>query len=1122
MKSLTKVKIINWHYFWDETVEIKPIVFLTGLNASGKSTFIDALGVILLGDTSGRNFNKAAIEKSNRTLKGYLRGEIGDTEEGNSTYLRNGRFTSYVACEFFDDLNKVYFTLGCVFDSYEDGTEEHHFFALNDKIPENEFVKEKTPMAYKDLNEYLKTNYADKFEFFDSNKAYQIGLKRYIGNLKDKYFTLLKKATSFIPITDITTFITEYVCDPQMNIEIGAMQDNILQYKSLENEANNMIERISQLEEINGMYKKYSDSKADMTLCSYLIEKSSHQMSMDTLASYTSSLESYKKRLLEIEIELAENESNKAGLNKKRIQLISDKANNDTYKLTEELYEEKKDLEGKISSLKGIKDDVESSIRNYANIYTSSSEQLIETFQKIDVDLLDPNHASEIVDISNSLREVDEKSKQILTTLEKGIEMLSAESLLSWKDSLFNFKQLISAFCVSFARTIKELENKVNVLNIEQNSLNSGVKSYDSNLNAIRNELRDKLSAKFNRDIDVSFFADLIDIDDKKWTNAIEGFLANQKFNIFVDSEYYKDAYNILKDLLIKYHYYGTALVDQEKLIARNFEALDGSLAEEIITDHKGASAYTNFLIGRLIKCDTIEEARSSGNGITVECDLYRNYTLTRINPRLYMNSFIGRKVGARQLQEKKEAIAETTMLISNYRALYRVANEANALEIINTNEINSIINDINSTYELSALNKSLDFVNEELAKHDTEQIDSFDRRISAIEEDIKTVEDDGKALLIEKGNVNASITNLKTDKIKEEENHIKEMVKHLETYDKEFVKNVGLPTFNKELESKKPIEIHNAYEMTMTRATYVIGNLFNQVKALRRAYIDRYHLAWVFDEESNDRYEKELTDIRDVKLPEYKVKIADSYDKATKQFKNDFISKLRSQIETVEDQIADLNQALQSSVFGDDSYRFTVKPNQTYKRYYDMFKDDLLLKQGEDDSEFITKYNDVMQDLFQQIVSDDANAKSNPDVLAGIAKFTDYRSYLDFDLIVTSKNGVEQRLSKMIKKKSGGETQTPFYISVLASFAQLYRVNEKGELGNTIRLIIFDEAFSKMDRGRIKESIRLLRKFNLQAILSAPSEKVGDISDEVDETLVVLHSNKSSSIRLYAKDKTN
>lgn len=69
MKLLTKIKIINWHYFWNETIEVKPLVFLTGANASGKSTLIDALQIVLLGDTTGRFFNKAAMDKPARTLE---------------------------------------------------------------------------------------------------------------------------------------------------------------------------------------------------------------------------------------------------------------------------------------------------------------------------------------------------------------------------------------------------------------------------------------------------------------------------------------------------------------------------------------------------------------------------------------------------------------------------------------------------------------------------------------------------------------------------------------------------------------------------------------------------------------------------------------------------------------------------------------------------------------------------------------------------------------------------------------------------------------------------------------------------------------------------------------------
>ena len=103
-----------------------------------------------------------------------------------------------------------------------------------------------------------------------------------------------------------------------------------------------------------------------------------------------------------------------------------------------------------------------------------------------------------------------------------------------------------------------------------------------------------------------------------------------------------------------------------------------------------------------------------------------------------------------------------------------------------------------------------------------------------------------------------------------------------------------------------------------------------------------------------------------------------------------------------------------------------------------------------------------TIEDLFRQItfIDEDLGKDLRSELERNIAKFTDYRTYLKFDLIVTDGEGRKQHLSKTLLKKSGGETQTPFYISVLASFAQMYRTNDTSNTKNqTVRLIVFDEA---------------------------------------------------------------
>ena len=77
---------------------------------------------------------------------------------------------------------------------------------------------------------------------------------------------------------------------------------------------------------------------------------------------------------------------------------------------------------------------------------------------------------------------------------------------------------------------------------------------------------------------------------------------------------------------------------------------------------------------------------------------------------------------------------------------------------------------------------------------------------------------------------------------------------------------------------------------------------------------------------------------------------------------------------------------------------------------------------------------------------------------------------------------------SKFSRETSGGQTQTPFYITVAASFMQLYR-NSIG--GDAIGLVMLDEAFNNMDDERISEVLEFLNHFNLQVIIEALSDKI-------------------------------
>ena len=53
MKKLKRMLLIHWHNYEKELIPFDMINFLTGKTAAGKSTIIDALQLVLLGDTTG-------------------------------------------------------------------------------------------------------------------------------------------------------------------------------------------------------------------------------------------------------------------------------------------------------------------------------------------------------------------------------------------------------------------------------------------------------------------------------------------------------------------------------------------------------------------------------------------------------------------------------------------------------------------------------------------------------------------------------------------------------------------------------------------------------------------------------------------------------------------------------------------------------------------------------------------------------------------------------------------------------------------------------------------------------------------------------------------------------------
>ncbi|MFL7793955.1 MAG: ATP-binding protein, partial [Anaerolineae bacterium] len=115
MKQLTHIRLVNWHLFENTTISCQGSTYFIGVNGAGKSTILDAIQFALVGGQRDVKYNRAAMSGSQRTLSGYVRGELGT--EGQR-FLR-GDATAVVALEFRNSDGSV-FVHGAVVDAYED------------------------------------------------------------------------------------------------------------------------------------------------------------------------------------------------------------------------------------------------------------------------------------------------------------------------------------------------------------------------------------------------------------------------------------------------------------------------------------------------------------------------------------------------------------------------------------------------------------------------------------------------------------------------------------------------------------------------------------------------------------------------------------------------------------------------------------------------------------------------------------------------------------------------------------------------------------------------------------------------------------------------------------------
>lgn len=1097
MKELTAIKLINWHYFTNETIKIKGSALFTGDNGSGKSTILDALQYVLVADLRHVKFNISAHDETKRDILGYLRCKTGSDSENGQKYRRSGDITSYIVLEFLDTNRDKKFLLGAVIDSYGDNLNwKSNFFKIEDcELDDAMFFNDRRPRNIKDFKIHVQ---GLKSQIYSSSERYRADLQVKLGSLGERFFSLFVKAISFKPITDIRSFVYAYVLD-EKSVNIEVMKENFRRYKEFSELVAQTNEKIARLDEIRSRFKELQTERERALIQDYLIkaaslEKASNEMdeTVNSLDMLEGKLEGLKDLIESLRVR---DETLEREYNSYRDILAS----NTAFQLMERLNAE-------IEIMKKEKAELQSEMQVLL-VTVSKEVKALEQFMKL---------AAAAAGIPPEAVDTAGKLLESLAGLVKG--KYTEEALIEGLDSaLSSFGSLSGELGHKIWEQkgmLNELVKEEQLLNEELRGLKERKFTYDPKITELRLLIREKLKERTGHDVNPAILCELLDIKNEKWQDAVEGFLNTQRFDLIVEPQYFDASLSIYERHKKERKISGVGLVNTGKVMEFQDKQFPNSLAEEVISPNRYAKAYVNQLMGNVTKCENEQQLKNHKRSVTPTCMTYMNNTARQINFKVYETPYIGERAFAKQIEKKEhrvsEIVAQKGMLTSDIKSLEDI------LDCIKAKDgPYAIIKDkLRVLDRVDRLEYDIKTKEKELQGVDTSDIDEINKKLSVISFERKRNAEELSNATKESGVVEEKITStahrLEALKLEKEA-----ACSDLEAFEGEYSQVVGKghERYEKERRDRTPLEIISVFTTARKGLETAIQKKQSEVFARKNEYNARYHFWARAELDDIDDYEQEYVKLVESELPEYEGKIETSKKEAEEEFKEHFIYKLKENITNAKNEFDILNDALKDIQFGSDRYRFTISPEPSHKKFYDMIMDEELFEgYSLFDTVFREKHREAMDELFDRIIN-------QPDdmIMRSISEYTDYRTFLDYDIRITHSNGETSTFSKVCREKSGGETQTPYYVAIVASFCQLYRIKSNKE---SVRLIMFDEAFNRMDSDRIENMLKFTNGLGMQVIIAAPTDKCEYITPLVPTTMLVIRDGHYSWIEDYKRMK--
>lgn len=1083
---LQYMEVFNWGTFDKNVFRINPQgnnSLLTGANASGKSTYIDALLTLMVPAKKDRFYNQSSgvEKKGDRTEETYVLGHYGNIQEEGKTSSSTQKLRTTndysVILAHFENTDQKQITLFQV--RWFSNNELRRQFGIA-HVPlevKKDFADFDSKGLWKRRLDKMYNANANKkkIEFLDGPTAYAERMANLFGMRSVKALSLFNQVVGVKVLEDLDEFIRTNMLEEQdAEAEFIQLKESFLTLMDAKTNIEKAKEQIKQLTPINEIAITLTNIKTDLFRLEKSKETAVYWFAKKAVELGEKELEKCKEELQQLEEELSDLREKEDKLKQEErtisIAIEKDEVGNKIKDLEKEI----KQLE-KSKKLRSDKLDDYNKIAQSIELNTSPSE---ETFN-----------------------ENREKSKELKQTTQQKIDDES-ENLRGLKNNADDLE-----------KSTNELVKTIQTLQANKNNIAGRVAE-------IREELIEHIGATKE---EIPFIGELIKVkdDEQNWESSIEKVLHNFALRLIVPPKYYSQVNQYVNSNNLKGRIRYDKYEEQDYL--KNFQRKDigkKSLVNKI--DIKPKTVYADWIenyleaqfnftcVDSLSEFEQHSEMAITQNGL-IKFKRGKHEKDDRPHISKKENYVLGWDNKEKIAGLRKELNNLQNQQTENKKAITSKNTEIKKLGVFR-DECHNLYSKFEKYDDINWQSYAQEIQGKEKLKSDLEKTND---RVKKLQEQLEKVQKDLKQLSeVDIFNKGQDIFNKKKD-IEDVEKGISENKNTIQITGivdvAEFEKNnseildVDYPNvkliqtnFQREL-SKQETDLKNQKQQKESEVRIKINAFKQPTENITAQFKDWRSDVNALPDSTNldliSEYQTFLQKLEKDNLPKFEKKFNDYLQETITNKVGDFRMFFENWSDSIKDNIKHLNDSLKEIDFKNNpkTYIQLVAPNKINNevKEFRSLLEKAIPNIREVDASIDGRKNHFYNHIEPLITKLDKEEWRK--------KVMDVRSWFNYKAEEFYKETNQKfKTYEAMGQLSGGEKAQLTYTILGSAIAYQFGLTKEGLQSNSFRFIAIDEAFKAQDEDKARYLITLCKQLHLQLLVVTPSDNIHIVENDI------------------------